>query len=120
MRLESSELNRGLFIHRRVRGTEVDGTGLDLSGFHMRNLARWQYGIDDQFAALTGAQAGPASGSLLTGFYPVELMADGRTSSALRTQPYSSLTAVCNVSVPANSPQIVLTTQEIIPAAPPR
>lgn len=120
VRLESSELNRGLFVHRRTRGTDTDGTGRPLSGHHIRQRARAWSGLNDGFAPATGIQAQPAGSTWLGGFYPLDFMEDGRTSSALRTQAYSSLAAICNVAAPATSPQITVTTQEIIPAAPPR
>jgi hypothetical protein len=120
IRMESSELNRGLFVHRRTRGTDTDGTGRPLTGFHIRQKARAWAGLSDVYSPATGMQAQPAGGTWLTGFYPLDFMEDGRTASALRTQAYSSLAAICNVSAPANTPQAVITTQEIIPASPPR
>lgn len=120
LRLESSELNRGLFVHRRTRGTDTDATGRPLTGHHIRQRARAWAGLSDIFAPATGMQAQPTGSTYLGGFYPLDFMEDGRTSSALRTQAYSSLAAILNVAAPATSPQIAITTQEIIPAAPPR
>lgn len=120
IRMESSELNRGLFVHRRTRGTDTDGTARPLTGHHIRQKARAWSGLNDVFAPATGIAAQPASSTWLTGMFPLDFMEDGKTSSALRTQAYSSLAAICNVSAPSGSPQLVVTTQEIIPAAPPR
>jgi hypothetical protein len=120
IRLESSELNRGLFVHRRTRGTDTDGTGRPLTGWHLRQRARAWANLADGWTPATGLQLQPTGGTYLTGFYPIDFMEDGRTASALRTQAYSSLAAICNVSAPAGSPQMVITTQEIIPASPPK
>lgn len=120
IRIESSELNRGLFLHRRTTTTDTFGTARPLSGHHVRNSNRLLYGSIDNFEPAAGVHDTPASSLWSTGFYQFEFMEDKRTSSALRTQPFSSLTAICNVSAPSGSPSMTLTTQEIIPAAPPR
>jgi hypothetical protein len=116
LRIESSELNRGLFTHRRIRATDTDGTGR--SGYNIRNHQLRNFGLNQWTAAFAGTPAQQAMP--LTGFFPVEFMEDKRVSSALRTQPFSSLQMVSNVSAPANSPRLDITTLEIIPAAAPR
>lgn len=112
IRVESSELGRGPFVHRKVRATDTNGTARD--GYHVRNSARLLYGLNDQFAVETG------QGDFdLTGFYPIEFMEDKRLTSPLRTQPFSSLKAICDVSAPSGSPQLIANVLEVIPAARP-
>lgn len=111
--LESSENNRGIFVHRRVRATDTNGTARQ--GYHIRNAARLLYGLADLNlqAAATGV------GSLL-GIYPFEFMEDRRVSSALRVQPFSSFKALCDVTNAGTTPQLITNVFEIIPAARPR
>lgn len=111
--LESSENNRGIFVHRRVRGTDTSGTARQ--GYHIRNSARLLYGLADLNlqAAATGV------GSLI-GLYPFEFMEDRRVSSALRVQAFSSFKAICDVTNAGTTPQLVTNIFEIIPAARPR
>jgi len=112
IRLESSELGRGPFVHRKIRCTDTNGTARD--GYHVRNSARLLYGLNDQFAVETGQQDFD-----LTGFYPVEFMEDQRLTSPIRTQPFTSLKQILDVSAPSGSPQLITTVMEIIPAARP-
>jgi hypothetical protein len=120
MRVESSELNRGLFVHRRETCTDVFGTGRPLSGYHVRNNMRYLYEINDLWTPFTGLHQNPSGEVPTVGFYQLEFMEDKRTSSALRTQPFSSLKLIMDCSSPSGSPNLTITTQEIIPAAPPR
>lgn len=113
VRLESSEQNRGIFIHRRIRTTDTDGTAR--AGWHMRNVARNLYGIAD-----LNLQAGATGVGPLVGIYPIEFMEDRRVSSAIRTQGYTSFKAICNVTSAGTSPRIDTTVCEVIPAARPR
>jgi len=118
--LESSELNRGLFVHRRVRMTDTDGTARPAGGFEIRNNMRRLYGVPDYYTVFAGQQQAPAGATYLTGFGQLEFMEDKRTSSAIRTQLFTRLNAILNVSAPGTTPEVVITQQEIIPAARPR
>lgn len=113
IRVESSELGRGPFVHRRSRTTDTDGTARN--GYHVRNAARNEYGLNDLYTVETGQQD-----FNMTGFYPVEFMANQRVTSAIRAQAFSSLKAILNVSAPSGSPQVTINVMEIIPAARPR
>lgn len=113
VRVESSELGRGPFVHRRSRATDTDGTARN--GYHMRNAARLTYGLNDLYTVEAGQQD-----FSLTGFLPLEFMENQRVTSAIRAQAFSSLKAILNVSAPSGSPQVIVNVMEIIPAARPR
>jgi len=118
--IESSEMNRGLFVHRNVRLTDTDGTARPAGGFEIRNNMRRLYGVPDYYTVFAGQQQAPAGATYLTGFSQLEFMEDKRTSSAIRTQLFTRLNSVLNVSAPAVTPEVIITQQEIIPAARPR
>jgi hypothetical protein len=110
--LESSELNRGTFLHRRVRATDIDGTARN--GFHIRNDAKRLYSYYD--GALINAATAVVS---LVGAYPLEFAEDGQNSSMIRTQPYSSFDAFLNVVNTGTSPTHIVTQCEVLPAVVP-
>jgi hypothetical protein len=111
--IESSERGRGVFVHRRQRCTETNGTARN--GSNLRNGARRIYGLNDLYTVESGQQD-----FSLTGFYPVEFMENMRATGAVRTQDFTSFNAVINASAPGGSPQIITNVFEIVPAARPR
>ena len=119
IRVESSELGRGPFVHRRTRCTDTDSTARD--GHFPRNIARLNYGLNDFYADMSGALGGQPQQETfnLFGFYPIEFMENQSITSAVRTQAFSSLKAILNVTNTGTSPTITITAQEIIPAAKP-
>jgi hypothetical protein len=110
--IESSELNRGTFLHRRIRATDTDATGRQ--GFHIRNDAKRLYSYYD--GALISAATAQIS---LAGVYPIEFSEDGQNSSMIRTQPYSSFDAYLNVVNTGTSPTHIITQCEVLPAVVP-
>lgn len=110
--IESSEMNRGTFLHRRIRATDTDNTGRQ--GYHIRNDAKRLYGYIDN-ALINGSTAAIA----LTGVYPVEFAEDGEQSSMVRTQTYSSFDAYLSVNNNGTSPTHIVTQAEVIPAVVP-
>lgn len=115
IRVESSELNRGIFVHRRMRVVE-DNAVADAFGYNPRADAMALYGLSD----LSDIGLTPTTGIDLLGLYPVEFMEDKEVSSAIRTQAFSSFQAILDVSATGTTPQVTVVTAEIIPAAPPR
>jgi len=110
MEIESSELNRGTFLHRRIRATDTDTVARN--GYHIRNDAKRLYGYVDN--VLINATTAAIS---MVGVYPVDFAEDGSNSSFIRTQPYSSLDAYLSVQAAGlTSPTTIVTQVEVIPA----